>query len=82
MQWAHGYSGCIGVASTGCQAASRSVDDRLQGELLARASRDQIGNAQAAFRAAISIARQQGAGMLKGKAEESLRHWVKRSCGH
>src|SRR5712672_4587071 len=25
MQCAHGYSGCIGVASIGCQAASRSV---------------------------------------------------------
>src|SRR6266446_4543203 len=25
MQWAHGYSGCIGVLSIGCQVASRSV---------------------------------------------------------
>src|SRR5580700_15947 len=25
MQCAHGYSGCIGVLSMGCQAASRSV---------------------------------------------------------
>src|SRR5207253_545453 len=25
MQWAHGYSGCIGVLSIGCHVASRSV---------------------------------------------------------
>jgi hypothetical protein len=25
MQWAHGYSGCIGVGMSGSQAASRSV---------------------------------------------------------
>src|ERR1700693_1667311 len=25
MQWAQGYSGCIGVLSIGCQVASRSV---------------------------------------------------------
>src|SRR3981189_1231884 len=25
MQWAHGYSGCIGVLSIGCQVASSSV---------------------------------------------------------
>src|SRR5260221_13031108 len=25
MQWAHGYSGCIGVLAIGCQVASRSV---------------------------------------------------------
>src|SRR6266511_3844484 len=24
-QWAHGYSGCIGVTAIGCQVASRSV---------------------------------------------------------
>src|SRR5437870_11893902 len=25
MQWAHGYSGCIGVSAIGCQVGSRSV---------------------------------------------------------
>src|SRR5271170_6396802 len=29
MQWAHGYSGCIGVASIGAQAGLRSVAELL-----------------------------------------------------
>ena len=72
----------IAMAEAGGERYFAAELYRLQGELLARTSLDQVGNAQAAFRTAINIATQQGAGMLKRKAKESLRHWVKRSCGH
>jgi predicted ATPase/DNA-binding winged helix-turn-helix (wHTH) protein len=48
---------------------------RLRGELLARA--DGGNEAEASFRAAIAVARQQGARTLEHKASESLRSW----CG-
>jgi predicted ATPase len=50
---------------------------RLRGELLARASQHQTDEAEVAFRAAIRIAKEQGAGTLERKAEASLRRW----CG-
>lgn len=50
---------------------------RLRGELLARPQHDEKHNACASFRAAIKIAKEQGATTLKRKASESLR----RCCG-
>jgi DNA-binding winged helix-turn-helix (wHTH) protein/predicted ATPase len=50
---------------------------RLRGELLARASHHQTDETEVAFRAAIRIAREQGARTLERKAEASLRRW----CG-
>jgi adenylate cyclase len=49
--------------------------DRLRGELLARPPRGVRQEAEASFRAAIKIARQQGAATLERRAEESLRRW-------
>ncbi len=48
---------------------------RLQGELLARPPYDQRTRAKASFRAAIELARQQGAAALERKADASLRRW-------
>jgi predicted ATPase/DNA-binding winged helix-turn-helix (wHTH) protein len=48
---------------------------RLQGELLARPPHEERRKAEAAFRAAIEIAKQQGARTLERKANESLHHW-------
>jgi DNA-binding winged helix-turn-helix (wHTH) protein/predicted ATPase len=48
---------------------------RLHGELLARAPHRQKRKAQASFRAAINLARQQGAAALEQRAKESLRRW-------
>ena len=45
---------------------------RLRGELRARPPQADLGKAQAAFRAAIAIARQQGAKAFERKAEASL----------
>jgi predicted ATPase len=48
---------------------------RLRGELLARPPHDQKAEAAASFRAAIKIAKLQGAGTLERKATESLGRW-------
>jgi DNA-binding winged helix-turn-helix (wHTH) protein/predicted ATPase len=48
---------------------------RLQGELLARLPQGQRGKAEAAFRVAIEIAKEQGARTLEHKANESVRRW-------
>ena len=48
---------------------------RLHGELLARPPHGQKGKAEAAFRTAIKIASEQGAGTLEHKANESLLRW-------
>jgi DNA-binding winged helix-turn-helix (wHTH) protein/predicted ATPase len=48
---------------------------RLQGELLARQPQGQRGKAEAAFRVAIEIAKEQGARTLEHKANESVRRW-------
>lgn len=48
---------------------------RLRGELLARPPHEDKNKAQAAFRAAIKIAKQQGAATLEHKAYASLRLW-------
>jgi hypothetical protein len=50
---------------------------RLHGELLARPPHGQKRKAEASFRAAIKVAKQQGARTLEYKAVESLRRW----CG-
>jgi hypothetical protein len=47
----------------------------LRGELLARSPGVQARGAPAAFRAAIKLARQQGAAILERRASDSLRHW-------
>jgi DNA-binding winged helix-turn-helix (wHTH) protein/predicted ATPase len=52
---------------------------RLHGELLARSPHDQKREAQASFRAAIKVARHQGALALERRANESLQRW---STGH
>jgi predicted ATPase len=52
---------------------------RLRGELLARPPYDQKVKAAASFRAAIEIAKLQGAGTLERKAIESLGYWSPRS---
>jgi predicted ATPase len=52
---------------------------RLRGELLARPPHGQKVKAAASFRAAIKIAKLQGAGTLERKATESLGHWSGRS---
>jgi len=48
---------------------------RLHGVLLARPPRDQKHKAEAAFRTAIKIAKEQGAGTLEHKANASLLQW-------
>jgi predicted ATPase/DNA-binding winged helix-turn-helix (wHTH) protein len=48
---------------------------RLKGELLARLPHGQRGKAEAAFRVAIEIAKEQGARILEHKANKSLRRW-------
>jgi predicted ATPase len=48
---------------------------RLRGEVLARPPCGQTRKAQAAFRAAIKLATQQGATALQRRANESLRRW-------
>jgi predicted ATPase len=48
---------------------------RLHGELLARPPHGQKRKAQASFRAAIKVAKRQGATALEHKAIESLRRW-------
>lgn len=48
---------------------------RLHGELLARPPHGERRKAEASFRAAITIARQQGAEALEHKARASLRRW-------
>jgi adenylate cyclase len=48
---------------------------RLKGELLARPPYGQKREAQASFRAAITIAKAQGAAILQRRAEDSLRRW-------
>ena len=48
---------------------------RLHGELLARPPHGQKRKAEASFRTAIKVAKQQGATALEHKAIESLRHW-------
>jgi predicted ATPase len=49
---------------------------RLQGELFAHPSFGNARKAETAFRTAIKIAKQQGAGTLERKARESLRRWL------
>jgi predicted ATPase len=48
---------------------------RLHGELLARPPHEERRKAEAAFRIAIKIAKEQGARTLEHKANESLRRW-------
>ena len=48
---------------------------RLRGELLARSPHEERRKAEAAFRIAIKIAKEQGARTLEHKANESLRRW-------
>jgi predicted ATPase len=48
---------------------------RLHGELLARPPHVKMSKAQASFRAAIRVAKQQGAAALEHKANKSLRRW-------
>ncbi len=48
---------------------------RLHGELLARPPHGQKRKAEAAFRTAIKIAKEQGARTLEHRANESLLHW-------
>jgi adenylate cyclase len=48
---------------------------RLRGELLARSPHGQKSKAAASFRAAIKVAKLQGARTLERKATESLGHW-------
>jgi predicted ATPase len=48
---------------------------RLKGEILARPPYDQKREAQVSFRAAINIAKGQGAAILQRRAEDSLRCW-------
>ena len=48
---------------------------RLHGELLARPPHSQKRKAEAAFRTAIKIAKEQGARTLEHKANESLLRW-------
>jgi predicted ATPase len=48
---------------------------RLHGELLARPPHQERRKAEAAFRTAITIAKEQGARALEHRANESLRRW-------
>ena len=48
---------------------------RLHGELLARLSSERKQQAEASFRVAIEIAKEQGAGTLERKANDSLLRW-------
>ena len=48
---------------------------RLHGELLARSPSGRKQQAEASFRVAIEIAKEQGAGTLERKANDSLRRW-------
>jgi predicted ATPase len=48
---------------------------RLRGELLARPPFGQRREAEASFRIAIKVAKQQGSRVLEHKANESLRRW-------
>jgi predicted ATPase len=48
---------------------------RLRGELLARPPFGQKRKAEASFRAAIKVAKQQGSRALEHKANDSLRRW-------
>ncbi len=49
---------------------------RLEGELLARSSDSGLGAAELAFRAAVTLAGQQGAATLERAAQDSLRRWL------
>jgi predicted ATPase len=67
----------IALAGTSRERYYNAELHRLRGELLARPPRDDPRKAEAAFRTAIEIARQQGATRFEQKAMASLRRW----CG-
>ena len=67
----------IALADSGGERFYTAELHRLRGELLVRPPHGQIQKAEASFRTAIEVARQQGAMALENKAIASLRRW----CG-
>jgi predicted ATPase len=67
----------IALAETGGERYYSAELYRLRGELLARPPHRQRRKAEASFRAAIKIAKQQGAAALEHRANASMRRW----CG-
>jgi predicted ATPase len=67
--------GRIALAETSGERFYSAELHRLRGELLARAPHGWKRKAEASFRAAIKVAKQQGATALERKANESLRRW-------
>jgi predicted ATPase len=65
----------IALAETSGERFYSAELHRLRGELLARAPHGWKRKAEASFRAAIKVAKQQGATALERKANESLRRW-------
>jgi DNA-binding winged helix-turn-helix (wHTH) protein/predicted ATPase len=67
----------IALAETGGERYYSAELHRLRGELFARPPHRQRRKAQASFRAAIKVAKQQGAAVLEHRANASMRRW----CG-
>ena len=65
----------IALAETSGERYYTAELHRLHGELLARPPHGQKSRAEACFRAAIKVAKEQGATALEHKANESLRRW-------
>jgi DNA-binding winged helix-turn-helix (wHTH) protein/predicted ATPase len=65
----------IALAASGGERFYAAELHRLRGDLLARRSDGHIQEAEAAFRTAIEVARQQGATALENRAIASLRRW-------
>jgi predicted ATPase/predicted heme/steroid binding protein len=65
----------IALAAGGGERFYAAELHRLRGELLTRRSDGHVQKAEASFRTAIEIARQQGAMALENKAIASLRRW-------
>ena len=65
----------IALAAGGGERFYTAELHRLRGELLARRPNGQIQTAEASFRTAIEVARQQGATALENRATASLRRW-------
>jgi adenylate cyclase len=67
----------IALAETGGERYYSAELHRLRGELLARPPHRQRRRAEASFRAAIKLAKQQGAAALEHRANASMCRW----CG-
>ena len=65
----------IAFAEAGGERYYAAELHRLRGELLARAPYGDRRKAEASFRAAIKIAKQQGAALLENRASASMRRW-------